>query len=207
VSVAADDIGRTGRQQDLLMAMLTQIERPSSIGGFGELVEALGGFVVTDAALDEDVIIQLAWEMRSIGSEDLEAATLPVENLFQDEVWYVTEVEPAASELLAAFAAGAAFEARETEPAATQVVVQNGNGRSGAAGAVAEALEADGYDVVGVGNADREDYVTTLVITRPDDLALGEALIANLGYGEAAAGQPPPDADLVVIVGLDAPAG
>ena len=187
------------------MAMLTQIERPSSIGGFGELVEALGDFVITDAALDEDVIIQLAWEMRSLAPEDLDAATLPVEDLQQDGVWYVTEVQPAAGDVLAAFAAGAPIP-DPGGPTGTQVLVNNGNGRSQAASSMGEALEALGYDVVGVGNADRSDHETTLIISRPNELPAAEALVAQLGFGEATVGQPPPDADLVVIVGLDAPA-
>jgi hypothetical protein len=185
------------------MAMLTQIERPSSIGGFGTLVDALGEFVVTDDALGEDTIIQLAWEMRSLDAADLDAATLPVEDLLENGVWYVTEVQPAAAQVLAAFRSGEPLSEAADGPIA--VTVQNGNGRAGAAASVAGVLEADGYDVVAVEDSGRTDYPTTLVICRPDDLPLAEQAAAVLGYGEATVGRPPVDADLVVIVGLDAP--
>ncbi len=202
VSVDASDIGRTRRQQDLLLAMLTQIDRPSSIGGFGELLDALGGFVVIDNALDEDVIIQLAWEMRSLDADDLEAATLPVTDLQEAGIWYVIPIEPAATETLLAFDAGVAMNA-PTE--AITVAVQNGNGRTGAATAVAETLGEIGFEVTSVTNSGREDYARTLVLARPDDLPRAEAVVEALGYGEATVGRPPTDADVVVIVGLDAP--
>ncbi len=204
VSVDAGDIGRTRRQQDLLLAMLTQIDRPSSIGGFGGLLDALGGFVVVDDTLDENAIIQLAWEMRDLGPEDLDTATLPVTDLQENGVWYVTPIQPAATDVLRAFDAGATMEA----PSETvSVAVQNGNGRVGAASSVAEILEGLGFEVTSVANSGRVDYPETLILSRPENLARAEAVAAALGYGEAAVGRPPSDADVVVIVGLDAPDG
>ncbi|MCU0282012.1 MAG: LCP family protein, partial [Acidimicrobiia bacterium] len=57
VYVDASDIGRTRRQQEVLMALLTQIDRPSSVGGFTNLVDSLGQFVTADDTLGEDEII------------------------------------------------------------------------------------------------------------------------------------------------------
>ena len=205
VSVDANDIGRTRRQQDLLMAMLAQLDRPSSIGGFGELVDALGGFVTTDDALGEDDIIQLAWEMRSIDPAEVEAVTLPVRDLEENGVWYVTEVQPAAGEVIAAFAGGEPLTQAADRP--TRVVVQNGNGRAGSASVVGDSLSAAGFEVVSVGNSGREDYATTRVLARPVDLDRAQQVVDALGYGTAAVGRPPTEADVVVIVGFDGPSG
>jgi LytR cell envelope-related transcriptional attenuator len=49
----------------------------------------------------------------------------------------------------------------------TGIVVLNGNGQNGAAGAEARVLRARGYPVVSVGNARRNDYATTIVMYRP----------------------------------------
>jgi hypothetical protein len=49
----------------------------------------------------------------------------------------------------------------------TGVLVLNGNGQSGAAGAEARLLQADGYPVTAVGNAKRSDYATSIVMFRP----------------------------------------
>jgi hypothetical protein len=49
----------------------------------------------------------------------------------------------------------------------TSVLVLNGNGRSGAAGAEASVLRAHGYPVAAVGNAKRNDYAASIVMYRP----------------------------------------
>jgi LytR cell envelope-related transcriptional attenuator len=49
----------------------------------------------------------------------------------------------------------------------TGLLVLNGNGQSGAAGAEARAVRAHGYPVVAVGNAKRNDYAASIVMYRP----------------------------------------
>lgn len=49
----------------------------------------------------------------------------------------------------------------------TGVLVLNGNGQSGAAGAEASLLKSNGYPVTAVGNAKRSDYATSIVMFRP----------------------------------------
>ena len=203
VYVDASDIGRTRRQQEVLLALLTQIDRPSSVGGFTDLVHSLQGFVTADSALDEDEIIQLAWTMRSLGAADVEALTLPVDGLEENGVSYVVAHEPEAGAALAAFRAGepmtAAIEGKG------RVAVLNGNGRKGSAAAVAETLRAGGWKVVDVANSGRADYATTVVVARARRMAQAEALVAFLGYGRVEQGTTPADTDLVVIVGADGP--
>jgi hypothetical protein len=50
--------------------------------------------------------------------------------------------------------------------AATSVIVLNGNGRSGAAAASADAVRRFGYTIGTVGNAPRTDFTRTLVMFR-----------------------------------------
>ena len=202
VSIDADDIGRTVRQQDLLLAMVTQIDRPSTIAGYGELLDALGRFVITDNALDSDDIIQLAWELRSIDSDDLDSITLPVNITIEGGVSYVVERQPDANEVINAFLTG---EPLVTPPSSIRVEVENGNGRAGAAAEMVETLSGLGYDVVSTVNSARSDYQITLVIARPTSLAAATELVARLGYGQSTVGRTPAGADLVVIVGADAP--
>jgi hypothetical protein len=49
----------------------------------------------------------------------------------------------------------------------TSVLVLNGNGRNGAAGAQAASLRMHGYPVAAVGNAKRNDYAASIVMYRP----------------------------------------
>jgi hypothetical protein len=65
--------------------------------------------------------------------------------------------------------------------AQTSVLVLNGNGRTGAAGAEARLLRGRGYAIRGVGNARRSDYATTIVMYRPGYRAEGFRLGRDLG--------------------------
>jgi LCP family protein required for cell wall assembly len=203
VSVDGSDIGRTRRQQELLMALLTQIDRPSSVGGFRDLVNSLGQFVSADDALGEDEIIQLAWEMRSLSSEDFDTLTLPVDLSEEGGVSYVVRREPAASQALAAFRAGEPLS--EAVVGKGRVEVQNGNGIAGSAGGVAERLASGGWEVVATTNSGREDYATTLVVAGARHLAQAQAIVDFLGYGRVQQGSVSQGIDVVVIVGADAP--
>lgn len=204
VYIDASDIGRTGRQRDLLMAMFTQLEIPTSLGGFGSLVEAVGQFVITDEAFDEDDIIQLGWELRNVTTRDIDSLTLPVQIFEEGGVSYVIPVEPEATQALAAFRDGEPFS--DTVVGTASVQVENGNGREGAATSMAAILEGAGYVIAGTSNSGREDYATTQVVARPSALSFAEAIVDYLGYGEAVVGSTPSGVDVVVIVGLDAPA-
>mgnify|MGYP001812117922 CR=1 FL=1 len=202
VYVRSSDIGRTGRQQDLLMAIITQVDRPGSIGEFTDLVNALGGFVESDDQLNADDIIQLGWSMRNVSAADIDAITLPVKNSLQNGVAYVVQIEPDATQVLAALRDGDPF--RESVAGSAVVEVQNGNGVAGSAGAVADVIGAGGYEVDGITNSDREDYPTTLVVARPRNLPQAEAIVDLLGYGQASVGATPNGIDVLVIVGGDA---
>jgi hypothetical protein len=62
----------------------------------------------------------------------------------------------------------------------TSVLVLNGNGREGAAGAEAQIVRARGYGVAAVGNARRADYSRSLVMYRPGYKADGLRLAGDL---------------------------
>lgn len=202
VYVDTNDINRTSRQQDLLMAMFTQLDMPTSIGGFNDLVSSFSGYVSTDSNFDTDNIIELAWNMRNIGPDDMDTMTLPVVIAEEGGVSYVVPVEPDATQALAALRDGEPFE--ETVIGIPVVVVQNGNGTPGSAGDVATLLEGSGFEVTSVGNSGREDYSVTQVVARPSRLSKAQAVVAALGYGEAVTGATPSDVDVIVIVGSDA---
>jgi len=66
-------------------------------------------------------------------------------------------------------------------PARTGVLVLNGNGRDGAAGAEARVIRAHGYPVAAVTNAKRNDYAASIVMYRPGYAREAERLARNLG--------------------------
>jgi len=65
--------------------------------------------------------------------------------------------------------------------AQTSLLVLNGNGQDGAAGAEARVLRAHGYTVSAVGNAKRNDYAASMVMYRPGLQREGLRLAHDLG--------------------------
>lgn len=63
----------------------------------------------------------------------------------------------------------------------TSVVVLNGNGRTGAAGAAADRVHELGYLVAGTGNAGRSDYARTIVMYRPGRKSEARRLAKDIG--------------------------
>ena len=201
VSVDASDIGRTRRHQDVLLAILTQVDRPSSIAGFEALLDALGDFVTVDSGFDAGEIIELAWSMRGISGSDVESMTLPVELYNENGTAYVIRIEPDASNVIDAFSNGLPM----TADAEARIEVQNGNGIAGSAGATAALLTAAGFEVVATGDSARDDYAVTEIVAGAAHLALAEAVREALGHGEVVVGRTPAGIEVVVIVGRDAP--
>jgi len=69
----------------------------------------------------------------------------------------------------------------------TRVVVLNGNGQAGAAGAEADAIRARGYKISAVGNAPRPSQAPTLVMYRPGYAAEAHRLARDTGIGVVSA--------------------
>jgi LytR cell envelope-related transcriptional attenuator len=63
----------------------------------------------------------------------------------------------------------------------TEVLVLNGNGRSGAAGAAASRLQSRGYRVGATANAKRSDYASSVVMYRTGFRPEGLRLARDLG--------------------------
>ena len=202
VPVDADDIGRTGRQQSLILAILGAVKTPSSISEAGSIVGGFAQHLTVDSAFARSSIVDLAFRMRSISGQKIETATLPVYLDTFEEMSIVRMQHPEADELIAHFASGQPMTAAADEPIRLQVL--NGNGTKGSAGRWSDILENQGFEVTAVGDADRSDFETTRVLVRPDELLAGQAIVEALGFGEVATGSLDSELDAVVIVGLDA---
>jgi LCP family protein required for cell wall assembly len=201
-SVDANDVGRTHRQQRLVLAILAALKRPSTLTEAGHLVGTFASHLTIDAALAQTSVVQLAFRMRGISGGEIEMATLPGVDANVDGAAVLRLQQPEADQMLAAFASGATL-----DPSALQVMtleVLNGNGVKGAATRWSDLLREKGFEVTSIGDADREDFETTLVIVRPDFLDGGASIVEALGFGQVTTGEVGSAFDAVVIVGADA---
>ena len=108
VNVGATDIGRTQRQQAILLALFDQVSGSSrfSLPGFAS---TLADNITTDAGLDLGALVDLGQSALELNSSDLEGRTLPVKISNEGGVSYVIRVEPDAQATLDAFISGTRF--------------------------------------------------------------------------------------------------
>ena len=201
-SVDANDIGRTRRQQQLILAIIAEAKHPSSIAEAGTLIASLGSFLTVDAALDQDSLIDLVWSMRSLDTANIESVTLPTVTRTIDGASYQLPEEPAAGSVLAAFRTGESLAVVAEGPVRVQVL--NGNGIPGAAARWAGELSDPRFVIVDIGDAQSDDFATTVLLAGPDGLPSAELVAEALGFGETRPGTIPDGVDVIVIVGADA---
>lgn len=197
-SVDANDIGRTGRQQEVMRALLARLKSPSSITEAGNLASSVSRHMTIDSNLAESSVASMVWDFRGIITGSIEGMTLPTTGATIRGSSVQLAKDPEASEMLAGFRSGTA-----TVERSMTLVVLNGSGRNGAAGAMSERLEALGFEVDSVGNAGSNAYDRTTVIV-PEGSADGDAITAALGFGVVEFGSVDNGLDAVVIVGSDA---
>lgn len=200
VSVDANDIGRTQRQQAVMRAMFSKLKSPSSLADAGSITSTLAKYMTIDSRLAGASVASLAWDFRGVLTGSIEGSTVPVTGRKVGNAEVLVLRQPEANEMLADFRAGRASQATD-QPLRVQVL--NGNGISGSAGLMGSFLEGEGFVVVGVGDAPRKDYQRTTVIV-PSGSTNGSQIISALGYGVVQVGAVDNGYDAIVIVGADA---
>ena len=103
VSVEGSDLGRVGRQQALVFAILSAAKRPTIIFDAPTLIAAAGNHITLDASMDRGRLIDLALSLRSLSPSDISAATLPTTETREGGVFYLVADQPAADEAISAF--------------------------------------------------------------------------------------------------------
>ncbi len=108
-SVRGSDIGRTGRQQELLLAMFAEAASPGNAFNLPGFASTFADQIRADEGLTVGVIIELGTEALGLRSTSIETMTLPVKISNEGGISYVVRVEPEAGAVLEAFVGGAAF--------------------------------------------------------------------------------------------------
>ena len=109
VSVDGSDIGRTHRQQEVLLLMFDQATSASSAFNLPGFASTFAEQITADAGFTPRVMIDLGRDTMSLSSSEIETMTLPVTGSTEGGVAYVIRIEPDATNVLDAFIAGIAF--------------------------------------------------------------------------------------------------
>lgn len=108
-SIDGSDIGRTHRQQEVLLLMFDQATSASSAFNLPSFASTFAEQITADAGFSTSVMIELGRAALSLDSGEIETMTLPVKSSTEGGVAYVVPIEPDAAAVIAAFTAGDPF--------------------------------------------------------------------------------------------------
>ena len=108
-TVDGSDIGRTHRQQEVLLLMFDKATSKSSAFNLPSFATTFAEQIRADAGFSVNVMIELGRAALSLSSSDIQTMTLPVQNSTEDGRAYVVPIEPEATNIIEAFLLGNPF--------------------------------------------------------------------------------------------------
>ncbi len=186
------DYGRARRQQELIRAVSDKVLRSDMIltllSNAGSLLTTIRDSVDTDIPIKTQ--LELATSLQK--SNLREIRQLVLDNHYGDEnlngpegAWILmpdrTKMRPALAQFFNPPAQGPAGAIAAADPSWVRVEVLNGTDQPGVAARTRDLLQAHGWRVVSISDADRNDYSRTIVINYGVPQALVEKVSTDLG--------------------------
>ncbi len=164
------DYSRSRRQQDIIRAVADKVLNAGMIPQL--LANAPQLLATAQNTIQTDIPIPTGIEMAKMvnGSSLREVRQLVLDSHYGEEtyssegMWILLPDRAKVRVALDQFFSPASESVASASGAPLRVEVLNGTTQPGVAAATAELLKAQGWDVVSVGDADRKDYVQTIVI-------------------------------------------
>jgi hypothetical protein len=191
-------------QQLFFRELASQSTRWENLLRLPGVARAFGEHAVTDMSISQ--ILDVGQSLKGISEDGMYTTTLPGE-------WrspYVIADEMEKERLVEAFRTGEPFEPVVEEedllPQDISVAVRNGGGLDSAATQGADALEAEGFDIAEISNANQFVYEETLVVYADEASEPMAALVLErLGIGELvpSRGMYAFSTDVLVVIGKD----
>lgn len=197
------DFTRMRHQQNFFKALAEQSASWGNLLKLPKIASELSKHVVTDMGIQQ--VLNLAQSFKGMGTDNIQTATLPGE-------WrspYVVVDDEMKDYLVGQMLAGGSIEETsvpEPERAAEDITVaiRNGAGISGIAGQAAARLQARGFQISEVGNANQFVYDDTLIVYKDDEAAARMvASVLPTGRIVASRGMYAFNTDILVVVGKD----
>jgi LCP family protein required for cell wall assembly len=164
------DFGRIERQQKFARALIDESTRLLNAFKLPQLVRIVSEHVETDMTFSE--MLSLARNIKSLQQKNLETIMLPGKPDTIDGVSYVIPDEEKVNLILEMIKEGKPLDKallEEVPNSQISIKVLNGCGVEGAAKYTGDFLSEEGFEVVGIGNADRIDYRRSVIYYRKKD--------------------------------------
>lgn len=191
------DLGRIRRQQQVIAALTGQLKSQARLDTLPRLTGVFRKNVDTDLSLSR--MLTLGRLYRQMDKSHLRTARLEVSDAEYDGVMYLVPQAEANKALVRRL-----LTSPEDLPLSELTVeVLNGSGVSGAAGQTAERLEQNGFHVVYVGDAPRNDYPQTRLVDRVGSSRACQRLCALVPAHVERGAPGPSSPDLTLVIGRD----
>lgn len=164
------DYSRARRQQDIIRAVADRVLSAGMIAQLlprtPQLMLALQNSIQTDIPIATG--LELANEVNSLSFQEIRQLVLDnqygEETYSSDGAWILLPDRARVRVAVDEFFRSSTGSTATADAPGVRVEVLNGTSQPGVAAATAELLQSQGWNIVSVGDADRKDYVQTIVI-------------------------------------------
>ena len=216
-----DDYGRSGRQQDVIRAVMNKVQSagmlPTLLARAPQLLSTLRNSVETNIPVDK--LIELATYVNDNPPREIRQLVLDSrygeETYSPDGMWILlpdrAKVRAAVSTFFtppaATVSANTGAEAIAADSSTVNIEVLNGTGVPGMAAKTRDLLEAKGWQVDAIGDADRGDYSQSILINYGVSEAVIQEVSSALGISPSLASvtglNPDTHVELRLVLGRD----
>lgn len=172
------DIDRIKAQEEFLKAVIKKASSLSSVLKVPDLIRELSPYIKTDLTTQE--MLNLAAVAAGIKPASVQMGIIPGTPQYISDGEYVLSYWIAdlqkTAEMVDRFLKGIDRE----KNASVRIAIENGSGIPGAADSLASILRGQGFQVVSVGNASRQNYTQTRVLAPADRQAQQSLVVAAL---------------------------
>lgn len=167
---ADQDFSRMKNQQTFFKALADQVSKIDNIAKLPGVVSAVAPYITTDMSLVD--MIKLAQSLKSAGSKNLYTATIQGDwrspFIYPDEDNLETLIDDIKNGVPFEKQKGEATAASTKKPSQVALTIRNGAGIPGVAKQASSILQAKGFKLKDVGNANQNVYKKTLIIYKTD---------------------------------------
>ena len=191
------DRGRMRRQQQVIQVLIGKLHRPGILEDVNGIASVIKKSVDTD--LNPMQILDLARLYASFDRKKMKTAQLAGDDAMIDGVSYLIPVDeknkPIIRDMLK--------DPKELIVEDARIEVLNGSGVGGIARQTADLLTKRGFQVVRVGDADRNDYPTTQIVDHLRNHRVRSKLMEVLSQAQIEEAPSASNVDVTIIVGRD----
>jgi LCP family protein required for cell wall assembly len=206
------DFGRIERQQQfmrVLMGKVTSVGVLTDPFAITALANAVAKGVITDQELDLGDVKGIANKLADFKDSNVDFRVVPSFPDYIGGVSYVIQKDKEAKPLYKALREDTKLPdfgktgASIPKPEDVTVTILNGTGTAGLAGKIRDMLEAKGFDVREIGNADRRDLATTTIFYKFGAQPKAALVNEEIKPASVQQGSAKQDTDILIVLGAD----